>query len=332
MSEPKKAIRPMHPRDPGEAHRAATPLELLFDLVTVIAIAAAAEGLHHAIAEAHTAQGVLRFALAFFPIWWAWMNFTWFASAYDNDDVVFRLLTMVIMAGSLALAAGVDALFRSLDIRLVVGGYVVMRIAMGLLWLRAARFDPARRTTNLRYAGGIAIAQLYWVGLVAVVASTSSAFAPLMVVGFLIELAVPAFAERRVTTPWHRHHIVERYGLLVLIVLGEILLGASLALQAAFRDGFDPRLVHVALSALAITFAMWWLYFCEEKQLHGSGLRRALSWGYGHLFVFAAGAAVGAGFAVLVDIVGGHAQASLRTGDLAVAVPLALYIAALWFV
>ncbi|MFD2499093.1 hypothetical protein ACFSTI_09975 [Rhizorhabdus histidinilytica] len=57
MTERKRAIRPMHPRDPAEPHRAATALELLFDLVTVIAIAAAAEGLHHAIAEAHAGQG-----------------------------------------------------------------------------------------------------------------------------------------------------------------------------------------------------------------------------------------------------------------------------------
>ncbi|MHA3793110.1 low temperature requirement protein A [Sphingomonas sp. YL-JM2C] len=332
MTERKRAIRPMHPRDPAEPHRAATALELLFDLVTVIAIAAAAEGLHHAIAEAHARQGVLRFALAFFAIWWAWMNFTWFASAYDNDDAVFRLLTMVIMAGSLALAAGVDGLFRALDIHLVVGGYVVMRLAMVLLWLRAAGADRARRTTNLRYAGGIAIVQLYWVLLMVLGSPGSIAFVPLMLLGFLFELGVPAFAERATTTPWHRHHIVERYGLLTLIVLGEILLGASLALQAAAREAFDARLVHVALSALVITFAMWWLYFCEEEQLHGSGLRRALLWGYGHLPIFAAGAAVGAGFAVLVDIVAGHAHVPLRVGDMAVAIPLALYMAGLWLV
>lgn len=322
----------MRPRDPNEAHRAATPLELLFDLVTVVAIAAAAEGLHHAVAEGHSAIGVLRFVLAFFPIWWAWMNFTWFASAYDNDDAVFRLLTMVVMAGSLALAAGIDAVFRSLDIKLMVAGYVVMRLGMVLLWLRAAHFDPARRTTNRRYAAGIALVQLLWIALAVFVPPSSPAFVPLMLLGFLFELAVPAFAEQANNTPWHRHHIVERYGLLTLIVIGEILLGGSLALQGAFRAGYNLDLVHVALSALAISFAMWWLYFCEHEQLHGNGLKRALTWGYGHLPIFGAGAAVGAGFAVLVDIVTGHAHASIRTGDMAVAIPLALYMVGLWFV
>ena len=50
--------------------------------------------------------------MAFVAIWWAWMNFTWFASAYDPDDVGYRLLAFVIMTGSLMLAAGVPALRR----------------------------------------------------------------------------------------------------------------------------------------------------------------------------------------------------------------------------
>ncbi len=97
----------MKPRNMHEAHRAAAPLELLFDLVTVIAIAAAATGLHHALAKTHFIEGIFRFAAAFFGIWWAWMNYTWFASAYDNNDALFRLLTMVIMGGALAMATGI---------------------------------------------------------------------------------------------------------------------------------------------------------------------------------------------------------------------------------
>ncbi|MCB1410111.1 MAG: low temperature requirement protein A, partial [Rhodobacteraceae bacterium] len=47
------ALRPVVPRDPDETHRAATPLELFFDLVIVIAIAAVTAAFHHAIAEGH---------------------------------------------------------------------------------------------------------------------------------------------------------------------------------------------------------------------------------------------------------------------------------------
>ena len=78
----------------------ATPLELFFDLIFVVAISSAAAGWHHGLLEGHYSD-VLRFLMAFFAIWWAWMNYTWFASAYEHDDVVYRLLTFAIMVGAL---------------------------------------------------------------------------------------------------------------------------------------------------------------------------------------------------------------------------------------
>ncbi|WP_343519789.1 low temperature requirement protein A [Sphingomonas sp.] len=326
------AIRPMAPRDPHEPHRAATPLELLFDLVTVIAIAAAAAALHHAIAADHAVEGIIGYAVAFFAIWWAWMNYAWFASAYDNDDAVTRLLTMTIMGGALLLAAGIERFAAKLDLSLVLGGYVVMRLGMIAMWLRAARNDPPRRAGALRYAGGIALAQLYWAALYFGLPPQPPVLLPLIMLGWAIELAVPAVAERAAETPWHRHHIVERYGLLTIIVLGEVLLAATLALEKAWDGSFDMRLVHTALSALVITFAMWWLYFAREPQLSSNRLSRSLQWGYGHVLVFASGAAVGAGFAVLVEILTGHSKIGLRAGDLAVAIPLGLYFLSLWLV
>src|SRR4051812_16430551 len=100
------------PRDPGEEHRASTPLELLFDLCFVVAVGQAAARLHHSVGEAHVGHGLLGYVTVFFAIWWAWMNFSWFASAYDQDDVLYRLLTLVQMSGVLVLATGVDAAFE----------------------------------------------------------------------------------------------------------------------------------------------------------------------------------------------------------------------------
>ena len=71
-------------RDPDEPHRAATPLELLFDLCFVVAVAQAAGALHHDLVDGKVAHGLLNYLFVFFAIWWAWMNFTWFASAYDR--------------------------------------------------------------------------------------------------------------------------------------------------------------------------------------------------------------------------------------------------------
>src|SRR3954462_16029104 len=91
-------------RAPHESGRASTPLELLFDLTFVIAFGTAASELAHFLAEGYVAEGVVGFAFATFAVSWAWINFSWFASAYDTDDWIYRLNTMVQMVGVLILA------------------------------------------------------------------------------------------------------------------------------------------------------------------------------------------------------------------------------------
>lgn len=319
-------------RDTDEAHRASTPLELLFDLVSVIAIAGAAAGLHHAIAENHILEGVVKFISAFFAIWWAWMNYTWFASAYDNDDTLFRLLTMVIMAGALTMAAGIGAFFDALDLTLMVTGYVIMRLAMVVLWLWAAAHDREGRAAALRYATLITLAQGYWVIFFINQPLPGISFYILFAAGILIELAAPIIAESKATTPWHRHHIIERYGLLNIIVLGETLLAASVTLESAYAAHAEIALLPIVLSSLVILFSMWWLYFSNEDHLENRDFSRSLVWGYGHVLVFGSGAAVGAGFAVLGDIATDHAKVGFATGHYAVAIPVALYVLGLWIV
>ena len=74
------------------------------------------------------------------------MNFTWFASAFDCDDAFYRVLTLVQMAGVLVLAAGVGPAFEESDYRTAVLGYVIMRGALVIQWLRVAIQVPAYRT------------------------------------------------------------------------------------------------------------------------------------------------------------------------------------------
>lgn len=156
--------RRMAGRDPREAHRGATPLELLFDLMFVVSFGLAASQLAHAMAEGHYATALIGFAFASFCICWAWVNFSWFASAYDTDDWIFRLVTMVQMIGVLVLALGLPRMFASiehgghLDNSVMVLGYVIMRIAMVFQWLRAGRQDLSRRRACVTYAVAISIA------------------------------------------------------------------------------------------------------------------------------------------------------------------------------
>ena len=135
-------LSPMRGRPADEPHRVATPLELFFDLCFVVAVAQAAAPLHHGVAEDHVGHGVQGYLMVFFAIWWAWMNFTWFASAYDTDDDVYRITTLVQIAGALVLAAGVGAAFDDGDFTVVTVGYVIMRLALVAQWLRAARGRP----------------------------------------------------------------------------------------------------------------------------------------------------------------------------------------------
>jgi low temperature requirement protein LtrA len=319
----------MAPRSPHEADRTATPLELLFDLVFVVAIAQAANGLHHAVAEAHVVEGLLGYLLVFFAIWWAWMNFTWFASAYDCDDVPYRLAVFVQIAGALILAAGIASMFESREPNLAtVGGYVVMRLAVVGQWLRAAAADPDHRTTARRYALGVAVGQMAWVGILFVPPVWKLGI-PLLIA---LELALPVWAEQSSRTTWHPHHIAERYGLLTLIVLGESIMAATVAIQSAFKSGEAvPALTPIIVGGLLIVYSMWWVYF--DRPVHDllTSFRKALVWGYGHYLVFAAAAAVGAGLAVAVDHATHHAKIGATAAGAAVAFPVAAYLLCLWF-
>lgn len=127
-----------------EEHRVATPLELLFDLCFVVAVGQAGVELVSAFADERIGAGLLNYAMVFFAVWWAWMNFTWFASAYDNDDVLYRVTTLVQIAGVLVLAAGVRRAFEEEDYLVVWVGYVIMRVALSSQWFRAARSSRGR--------------------------------------------------------------------------------------------------------------------------------------------------------------------------------------------
>jgi low temperature requirement protein LtrA len=318
----------MSSRDPHEAHRAATPLELFFDLCFVVAVALAASNLHHEISEGHVGDGVFAYSLVFFAIWWAWMNFTWFGSAYDTDDCAYRITTFVQMAGVLVMAAGVPRAFADTDIGLMTAGYVIMRMAMVGQWLRLAHTDLDARPAALRYAVGIACLQVLWVGRLFLPEDLLAASIFPLIAG---ELVVPVIAERAARTTWHPHHIAERYGLFTIIVLGESILVATTAFQSAADADFgDANLVALASCALVIVFSMWWLYFDQAEHPHEGSMLTAFSWGYGHLLVFASAAAVGAGIAVEVDFKTHTAHVGETTVALATAVPVALYLTAVW--
>jgi low temperature requirement protein LtrA len=320
---------PMVARDSREDHRVSTPLELLFDLTFVVAVGQAAKSLAFEVEEVNLGTAIAGYLMVFFAIWWAWMNFSWFASAYDTDDAPYRLLTLVQMAGVLVLAAGVPDALEQSDLTTVTVGYILMRLAMIGQWLRAARSDPGHRRVGVRYAGAVTVVQLGWV---------LRLFLPddLRLVSFLVlaacELAVPLWAEWGNSTTWHPHHIAERYGLFTIIVLGESVLAAMVAVQSSVEEGgWTVDVILLFAGGLALIFALWWIYYLKRA---GEGLarRRELSflWGYGHYGIFASLAALGAGLEVAAAANSHHIEASDTVVAFSVAIPVAVFLILVW--
>jgi low temperature requirement protein LtrA len=331
--------RPLSGRDPQEAHRGATPLELLYDLTIVVAIGAAANEMAHYVADEHVLAGIAGFALASFSVIWAWINYSWFASAYDTDDWVFRLATMVQMVGVIVLALGLEQMFASidhgstLDNGVMVAGYVVMRVSMLYLWTLAARHDPPRASAARTYIRTIAASQVGWVVLVFLALPVVTTFA-VMAVLLAVELIGPAVAERKYGgTPWHAGHIAERYGLLVIITLGEGIIGTVAALNAVVHgpEGWTVDAALVAIAGVGLTFGTWWMYFSVPW---AAALRarssRVFTWRYGHILVFAALAAMGAGLHVAALYLEHDAHIGAVGTVLSVVIPIALYTLVLY--
>jgi low temperature requirement protein LtrA len=308
-------------RDGDEEHRASTPLELFFDLTYVVGVGQAAEALHHEVVSGHVRHGVIGFAGVFFAVWWGWMNFTWFASAHDSDDVAHRLLTFVQMAGALVLACGVSQAVVQGDFLVATIGYVIMRIGLVGGWLRVARDHPDQRPRALRYVAGLVVLQVLWLTRLALPTTLATIS---FVVLAVCELLVPYIAEHAGGTAiFHSGHIEERYGLFTLIVLGESILADTVGFQAAVDGGLTAPLLALGVSGLLIAFAAWWIYFDHPGHLTPTPAQ-SFRWGYAHVIVFASLAALGAGIDVATDALTGHG--STRVAALMVAWPVAGFL------
>src|SRR5262245_48910895 len=327
-------------RDPEEDHRVSTPLELLYDLTIVVAFGTAADELAHYVAEGHAGAGVVGFLFASFAVTWAWLNYSWFASAYDTDDWVFRLATMVQMVGVIVLSLGLPQMFASvdhgdtLDNAVMIAGYVIMRVALVFLWWQVSRQDPEHAPAARAYVQSIAVTQAGWIVLAILQLPVGTTFA-LVAVLIGLELAGVIRAERKSPTPWHPHHIAERYGLLVIITLGEVIIGTVAALNAVVHgeSGWSLDAALLALAGVGLTLGCWWMYFAvpwaEPLVRHRE---RGFRFGYGHLVIFGALAAMGAGLDVAAIALEGDAHISNTGIVLSVVIPYAIYGLAFYFI
>ncbi len=268
--------------------------------------------------------------MVFFGIWWAWMNFTWFATSFATDDWLYRVLTIVQMGGVLVLAAGIEPVFADHDYTVLVLSYVVMRTAMVAQWLRASRSAGQSRRATRIYAGGIATVQALWL-LQLPLSGHASSVALLILIA--AELAIPVVAERQSTTPWHPHHITERYGLFTLILLGESLLASANAIIAALHDDQAlGSLISIAVLTLVVTAALWWMYFWPPHHRAISAFGSSLRYGYVHYFVFAAAGALSAGVEVEIGVLTHRSKLGEVAASFTVTVPIAIFVLGIWWI
>jgi low temperature requirement protein LtrA len=262
--EEAEQLEPVRPPDLNQdANRSATRLELFFDLAFVLFVARCADVL----AKDETWHGAAVFTAVLAVGWWAWASTTLYANRFDTDDAVFRLLTLTAMAGVVAMAAAVQTIDES-GARWFVLGYVLIRLALMAGYVRAWRHVPQARSTARLYLIGHGLGAAIWLVSLAVPAPARYV---LWGVGVLADAAWPTAAARlKDAVPLHLEHLPERFGLFIILVLGE----SVAAVVTGLHDGeWKPAVVVTATAAFVVAAALWWIYF----DLSGGAAKRRLA-------------------------------------------------------
>jgi len=247
--EERELVRP--PDVNQESGRSATRLELFFDLAFVLFVARCADIL----AEDETWPGALTFTAVLTIGWWAWASTTLYANRFDTDDAVFRLLTLAGMAAVVAMAASVDKLDASTS-RWFALAYILLRVVLIIGYLRAWRAVPDARRTIRPYLVAHSAGAAVW--LVSLAVPTPARYV-LWGVGVAVDLAGPTLAARlKDGIGLHMEHLPERFGLFVILVLGE---SVAAAVTGVHDGGWKPGVVVTGALAFLVSAALWWSYF-----------------------------------------------------------------------
>ncbi len=315
------AVRP--PQLRTDDHRSASRLELFFDLAFVLVVAELAIALR----EDVTWHGFLVFAGLFATVWWSWISSTLYANRFDHDDVVYRLYKLGSMAAVVGLAASASEATGERFVAFVVC-QIVLRVLLLLQYHRAHKHvAEARPITRLYLLGAGAGATLWAVSL----AVPRPAAYALWAAAVLVEALVPLLATRsRTDVPLHVEHLPERFGLFVILVLGEPVAAVAHGLYDAKWSG---AALPVAALGFVLAAALWWSYFdlagARAKLLldeagESNGARSHDVYVFGHLPLTLALATVGAGLELaVVEAAAGEVPAGTR---LLVAGGVAVYL------
>ena len=282
----------MTPEQPT-AEKRVTWAELFFDLVFVFAITQVSALLH----GDHSWAGLGRAAVVFIPIYWGWVGTTIFANLRDVDDPLDRITIFAVGLGSLLMALAVVDAFG--DRGLLFGaGYMALRVILAAAVFRGWRMSANAFSVGLLVTGPLLVAGGF---------TTGSARITLWATAAVIDLAVPTVLRKRLMkVRFETAHLPERFGLFVIVALGEsiVAIGAPAAAEGALRW---EQVLAVAL-AFALACGLWWVYFVyaasavrhalETASVQTDIVREVLS--YGHLFFLTGIIALAVGLAEVV--------------------------------
>ena len=267
--------------------RHASSLELFFDLVLAVGIAA----LGAMLSRDTSLDGFLRYGALFVPVWWAWVGYTFYADRFESDDLIYRLLVLVAMLAMAGVAVNSADAFSSAAVsRMLAWSYVGVRVILLSLYARAYRHEPRARPLCGRYLVGFGIGAGLW--LVSVAVPVPARYW-LWGAALLVELATPLLSASAIArVPYHSSHIPERLGSFTIVVLGEtvVLTATGVGTRLHLADGL------IAAIGFLVAACLWWTYFefVDDSPLR-HGLLAGQTYVYGHLLVFAGITATGAG-------------------------------------
>jgi low temperature requirement protein LtrA len=286
------------PRPHGEQprRRVVGPLELFYDLATVVLVAQAA---HH-LAGHLTWRGLGEFAVVFTLVWIAWINGSLHHELHGHDDARARSTFLVQILVLVAMGAFIPQAGGARGAAFAVAAGVLFAI-LAVLWLLAARGDrPEYRRPSRLFVTGTAACAAVLAGTALLPASARIPAWGLLDAVYLAGFAVvvlavtPAQASALLVTD----ALIERFGLLTIIVLGETLAGVVAGLAGEPVSGLT---LAVGLAAVVVGFGAWWTYFDFAGQRHPRPEPAAgLQWLLSHLPLTAAIAAIGAAMVSLV--------------------------------